>query len=123
VGWTNVTLLRATAEEARIPVLADAVLFAFTHDVLRSPAALTNVLGRLRPGGRVAAAGPKWAPALSPLNLLVWQVASQFVTTFEGFDCPWSHLARFLPDLEVEEVFFGGGYIAAGARSPGLAGL
>jgi acyl dehydratase/ubiquinone/menaquinone biosynthesis C-methylase UbiE len=117
-GWTNVTLLEACAEEAAVPVRADAALFAFTHDVLRSPEALANVLGQVREGGRTAAAGPKWAPLAPPLNLMVWQVANQFVTTFEGFSRPWSELERIVPTLSVEEACFGCVYVAWG-RLPG----
>ena len=113
-GWDNVTLLEASAEEATVPGPADAVLFAFTHDVLRSPEALANVLGQLRPGGRLAAAGPKWTAFAPQLNPLVWQVASQYVTTFEGFRRPWAELERAVPDLWVEEAYFGCVYLAWG---------
>jgi ubiquinone/menaquinone biosynthesis C-methylase UbiE len=118
LGWRNVTLVEATAEEAALPaVQADAVLFAFTHDVLRSRAALVNVLGHLRPAGQVVAVGPMWTP-LPPLNLLVWQVARHFVTTFEGFWRPWTELARLVPGLAVEEACYGCIYLASG-RAPG----
>jgi demethylmenaquinone methyltransferase/2-methoxy-6-polyprenyl-1,4-benzoquinol methylase len=120
-GWGNVTLLEAGAEEAVIPGPADAALFAFTHDVAQSREALANVLGQLRPGGRVAAAGPKWSAFAPQLNPLVWQVARQYVTTFEGFRRPWAELARAVPDLSVEEGFFGCVYVAWG-RLPGDAG-
>ena len=113
-GWANVTLLEDTAEEAAIPGPADAALFAFTHDVAQSPKALANVLGQLRPGGRVAAAGPKWTAFAPQLNPLVWQVARQYVTTFEGFRRPWAELAQAVPDLSVEEGFFGCVYVAWG---------
>jgi ubiquinone/menaquinone biosynthesis C-methylase UbiE len=113
-GWTNVTLLESSAEAATIPGPIDAALFAFTHDVLRSPKALANVLGQLRAGGRLAAAGPKWSLFAPPLNLLVWQVARQFVTTFEGFTRPWDELKRAVPDLRVEEACFGCVYLAWG---------
>jgi trans-aconitate methyltransferase len=113
-GWENVTLLEASAEEAAIPVRADAVLFAFAHDVTRSPEALANVLGHVRAGSRVAAAGPKWALLAPPLNVLVWQVASQFVTTFDGFARPWTELERAVPELAVEEACFGCVYLAWG---------
>jgi demethylmenaquinone methyltransferase/2-methoxy-6-polyprenyl-1,4-benzoquinol methylase len=120
-GWDNVTLLEAGAEEAVILGPADAALFAFTHDVAQSPEALANVLGQLRPGGRVAAAGPKWSAFAPQLNPLVWQVARQYVTTFEGFRRPWAELARAVPDLSVEEGFFGCVYVAWG-RLQGDAG-
>jgi acyl dehydratase/ubiquinone/menaquinone biosynthesis C-methylase UbiE len=113
-GWANVTLLEASAEEAVVPGPVDAVLFAFTHDVTRSSAALANLLGQVRPGGRLAAAGPKWTTFAPHLNPLVWQVASQFVTTFEGFRRPWAELERAVPGLRVEEAYFGCVYLAWG---------
>jgi acyl dehydratase/ubiquinone/menaquinone biosynthesis C-methylase UbiE len=121
-GWANVTLLEASAEEAAIPGPVDAVLLAFTHDVVQSPEALANVLGQARAGGRVAAAGPKWTAFAPQLNPLVWQVARQYVTTFEGFRRPWAELARAVPDLTVEEGFFGCVYVAWGALPAGDAG-
>jgi acyl dehydratase/ubiquinone/menaquinone biosynthesis C-methylase UbiE len=113
-GWDNVTLLEAGAEEAALPEPADAVLFAFTHDVVRSPEALANLLGQVRPGGRLAAAGPKWTPFAPHLNPLVWEVARQFVTTFDGFRRPWAELERAVPDLAVEEACLGCVYLAWG---------
>ena len=113
-GWANVTLLASSAEEAALPEPADAVLFAFTHDVVRSPEALGNVLAQVRPGGRLAAAGPKWTVTAPHLNPLVWQVARQFVTTFDGFRRPWTELERAVPDLAVEEACFGCVYLAWG---------
>jgi acyl dehydratase/ubiquinone/menaquinone biosynthesis C-methylase UbiE len=113
-GWDNVTLLEARAEEAALPEPADAVLFAFTHDVVRSPEALANVLRQVRSGGRLAAVGPKWSAFAPQLNPLVWQVARQFVTTFDGFRRPWAELERAVPDLAVEEAYFGCVYLAWG---------
>jgi demethylmenaquinone methyltransferase/2-methoxy-6-polyprenyl-1,4-benzoquinol methylase len=113
-GWANVSLVEASAEQAAIPGPADAVLFSFAHDVLRSPKALANVLGAVRPGGRLATVGPKWTALWPPLNLLVWQVACQFVTTLEGFARPWSELERAVPALGVEEACFGCIYLAWG---------
>jgi acyl dehydratase/ubiquinone/menaquinone biosynthesis C-methylase UbiE len=113
-GWENVTLLEAGAEEAAVPGPVDAVLFAFTHDVVRSPKALANLLGQVRPGGRLAAAGPKWTAFAPQLNPLVWQVARQYVTTFDGFRRPWAGLERAVPGLMVEEACFGCVYLAWG---------
>jgi hypothetical protein len=90
------------------------VLFAFAHDVVRSRRALDNVLAHVRPGGRMASAGPKWALLAPQLNLLVWQVARQFVTSFAGFTRPWSERERLTPQLSVEEAFFGCIYLAWG---------
>lgn len=117
-GWENVRLVQATAEEAVLPAGVDAVLLCAAHDVMRSPRALANVLGRLRPGGRVVAAGCKWsswrAPQGVPLNLAMWVANRPFVTTFEGFDRPWSRLLELVPDLRVEPVAGGCGYVSRG---------
>jgi SAM-dependent methyltransferase len=114
-GWDNVVLIAAPAEAAEIPLEADAALFCATHDILRSPLALKNVLAHVRPGGRVAAAGGKWAPpAMIGLNLAVGFLHAPYVSTFEGFDQPWSHLAVLVDDLTVTEVAAGTGYLAAG---------
>jgi ubiquinone/menaquinone biosynthesis C-methylase UbiE len=121
-GWTNVRLVEATAEEASLPDGVDAVLLCAVHDVMRSPGALANVIGRLRGGGRVVAAGCKWAPWWSlqgvPLNLAAWAANAPFVTTFEGFAEPWSHLRELVPELRVEPVAAGCGYIAHGTVPP-----
>ena len=71
-GWPNVTVVQAPAEDAKIPVTADAALFCAVHDILQSPGALQNVMTSLRPGARVAAGGGKWAPwVMMGLNLQV----------------------------------------------------
>ncbi|MEA2283483.1 MAG: hypothetical protein QOK21_4090 [Solirubrobacteraceae bacterium] len=119
-GWTNVELLCASAEDAAIPATADAALLCAVHDVMRSPAALANVLQHIREGGRIVAGGAKWAPwrgskALSR-NLSTWRLNRGCVSTFEGFHRPWSRLAELVPDLRVEEEYFGGGYIASATR-------
>ena len=114
-GWENVTLVEAAAEEAVLPAEPDALLFSFTHDVLRSPPALDNLLGRARPGARVVAAGGKWPPRwLVPVHAYVSVQAPRFVTTMEGFDRPWTLLAERLRDLEVKARSLGGAYVAWG---------
>jgi SAM-dependent methyltransferase len=119
-GWENVLLLEASAEEVRLPALADAALLCGVHDVMRSPPALANVVRQVRPGGRVVAGGPKWVPWWQPgsvaLNVSTWTLNRDYVTTFEGFDRPWSHLAALVRDLRVESVCLGTGYIARGRR-------
>jgi demethylmenaquinone methyltransferase/2-methoxy-6-polyprenyl-1,4-benzoquinol methylase len=116
-GWRNISLVEAAAHEAVLPDRADAALFCATHDILRSPTVLAHLLGHVRPGGRVAAAGGKWAPPwMLPLNMLVFWQHYPFVTTFEGFERPWTHLERFLRDVEVREVVFGTGYLVTGVK-------
>jgi SAM-dependent methyltransferase len=54
-GWTNVELVEAGAEEFAISTPVDAAMLCGVHDVMRSPAALANVLRHVRDGGRVVA--------------------------------------------------------------------
>jgi ubiquinone/menaquinone biosynthesis C-methylase UbiE len=118
-GWENVDLRLGLPEEALRPGDdLDAALFCFTHDALRSTETLGAVVSRLRPGGRVAAVGPMWAPWWAPaMNLLVWYVTSDYVTTFEGFSEPWSHLRTLVPALEVERHDLAGEYFCWGRVS------
>jgi trans-aconitate methyltransferase len=114
-GWRNVVLLAAAAEDAVIPRVADHALFCAVHDVLQSSAALRNVLGKVRPGGWVAAVGGKWAPPWAiGLNALVATTHAPFVRDFTGFDRPWALLAGHLTHLQVREIEMGCGYLAVG---------
>lgn len=114
-GWPQVRLLQASAQAARIPHRADAALFFFTHDVLRSATAVRHVVQRLRAGARVVAVGLQWAPSWALLtNCLVMGAALRSVGTFEGLDRPWSLLAPMLEDCSVETLLGGGIYIASG---------
>lgn len=114
-GWQNVTLIEAPVEEAVIPIAADAVFFHFTHDVMRNPAALENIFRHAKPGARVVSAGSKRAPWWNvPVNVVMWRISRRYITTFEGFARPWSHLKRYVPNLRVRPMLFGAGYIAWG---------
>lgn len=116
-GWRNVTLVPSVAEVGTLEMEADGVLLCLAHDVLRSPDDLAHIFAKVRPGGRVVAAGPKWAPWWAmPVNLATWFVNLTFITSFEGFEQPWGHLARFVRALHVESMteYFGGAYLARG---------
>jgi demethylmenaquinone methyltransferase/2-methoxy-6-polyprenyl-1,4-benzoquinol methylase len=113
--WTNVMLLESSVENARIPERVDAILFSFTHDVLRSQGALSNVFRHSNPGVRVAATGSKWAAWwVFPVNAYTWYVARKYVTTFAGLGRPWTLLAEHVPDLRIDTFLFGATYVAWG---------
>ena len=118
-GWRNVTVVQAPAEAAQIAVTADAALFCAVHDILQSPDALRNVIGKLRPGARVAAGGGKWAsPWMVGVNLQARMMHAPYVRTFEGFGRPWRHLEQLIDDVHVREVALGTGYIMTGQAPP-----
>ncbi len=114
-GWRNVDLVCAPVEEAELAAAADAALLHFTHDILRRPEAVDSVVGGLRPGARVVAAGLKWADAWAwPANVFVWSAALHSVSSLEGLDAPWSRLAARVEHLSVQTLLLGGVYIARG---------
>ena len=114
-GWPNVTVVESPAEDAQIPVTADAALFCAVHDILQSPDALRNVMTKLRPGAPVAAGGGKWAAQwLVGVNLQARMLHAPYVRSFEGFGRPWSHLEPLLEDVHIREVALGSGYIVTG---------
>jgi demethylmenaquinone methyltransferase/2-methoxy-6-polyprenyl-1,4-benzoquinol methylase len=117
-GWRNVVLVHAPVEDATIAHVADAVLFCAVHDVLQSPAALSNVFAHARPGARIAAVGGKWGPPWAVgLNAFAAGVHAPFIRDFTGFDRPWSHLAEHVADLRIQEIEMGCGYLASGTAA------
>ncbi len=114
-GWRNVTIVESPAEDAQIPVTADAALFCAVHDILQSPGALRNVMTKLRPGAWVAAGGGKWAaPWLVGVNLQARMLHAPFVRSFQGFGRPWKHLEQLIEDVRIRELALGSGYIVTG---------
>jgi ubiquinone/menaquinone biosynthesis C-methylase UbiE len=118
-GWSNVKLLEMSAEDAqRIDELADAALYFFAHDILRTPGAIDATISRVRRGGRLVAAGMmksglRWA---LPLNVAAWVVARRYITAMEGLERPWSHLERALGALHIEVTGLGLLYVASGPK-------
>ena len=116
----NVEQIVAPVEEAEIGAMADAALFHYTHDVLRSPLALERIFSRLRPQAIVVVAGFRlatgWRAAFNP-----WFKARArgYLSTLEGIGMPYSYLLRHVPNFQVhEEYFLGSGYIGSGHFFP-----
>jgi SAM-dependent methyltransferase len=117
-GWHNVTLLHVSVEAAEIPCKVDAVMFHFTHDVLRNPDAIRNVVCSLKPGAHVVAAGLQWAPSWNwPVNCFVMGAALHSVTSLEGLVQPWSLLSPQMGEMQLSTELWGGAYIASGVFS------
>lgn len=118
-GWNNVTLLNAPVGQARVQVKADAALFHFTHDILREPRALAYVVRHLKPGAPVVASGLVWARRWAVgVNLAVLAAALRSVSTLEGLQEPWDHLAGLLGGVQVDRAMAGGVFVARGTVPP-----
>ncbi|MFN6997404.1 MAG: class I SAM-dependent methyltransferase [Aquincola tertiaricarbonis] len=114
-----IELQQSVAELADFSGIApvDAMLFHFTHDVLRNPRAVQWLMSQVKPGGRVVAAGLQWAPLWAvPANLFVWSAAMYSTTCLEGLACPWDLLRPYLCEVEEQSLWAGSIYIAAGRR-------
>jgi SAM-dependent methyltransferase len=115
-GWDNVDVVVGDATQAPLPSDVDAVLFFLVHDLMRLPRVVERAVAAGHVGARVAAFGAVRAThrMALPVNVIVKAIARRYVTTFEGFDAPWSHLAESVPDLSVRRALAGGVYIASG---------
>lgn len=114
-GLTQVRLQQAAAEHVVLPEPADAVLFNYTHDITRTPAAVRNILRQLKPGARVAMAGMKFFPWWTgPLNLLAWLKNRPYNALAADLWSPWDLVAPHCQDFRRWSTQWGMGYIACG---------
>lgn len=109
------TLIEAAAEVVVLPCVVDAVLFNYTHDVIRSPAALDNLFRQAAADARVAVAGIKHPPRwLDPFRLYRCLKSRGCYNSTEGLAAPWDRLQALVPDLRVESTLWGTGFMAWG---------
>jgi ubiquinone/menaquinone biosynthesis C-methylase UbiE len=114
-GSARIHLLQATGQKVVLPVPADAILFSYTHDLIRSRAALENLLAQVKRGARIAATSTKlYAPWLFPANWYLRHSHRAYITDFEGFEAPWSLLASYLDDFQVRTGPMTQHYVATG---------
>ena len=122
VGKTRVDILETTGEAARLPFAPDAILFSYTHDLIRSRGALENLFRQARAGARVAATSTKlYARWLAPANWYLRATHRAYITNFESFEAPWSLLESMLEDFHVETHGLTQHYIATGRVPAALA--
>lgn len=113
-GWGNVTLLESAVEDATIGIQADALLFFYTHDILRTPEAVERLMAAAAPGARVSVAGVKYYPWwLAPANLHVWVKNWLYNAKPSGLRRSCDILERHVP-LEIRATMLGRGYLAFG---------
>ncbi len=114
-GWRNVSLLESPAQTLALPEPVDALLFHYTHDILRSPAAIDRLLAVARPGAAVAIAGIKYFPGwLAPLNLWVYCKNRGYNGAPGELASPWDRIAPRLTHWQWAPTQFGMGYLASG---------
>ncbi|MFN0160661.1 MAG: class I SAM-dependent methyltransferase [Burkholderiales bacterium] len=120
-GWENVELHHAFAQGISSAEPFDALLFHYTHDVLRSEVALDAILACAKPGARVVVAGIKYFPRhLAPLNWWVYWKNCGYNGRPGELATPWDRIAPRLTDWHMEVTQWGMGYLAVG-RVPGQA--
>lgn len=110
-------LIQASAHEFTTPLLADAMLFAYTHDVLQSRDALDNLVRHARPGCRVAVTGIRflpWSWGFAINAVTAWRTR-RYLTTYRGLREPWRELAARCSEFRVVRGFhLGSSYLAVG---------
>lgn len=115
--WRNVWQVCASAETVQLPAPADAVLFNYTHDILRSATALANLMRQVKPGARIAIAGIKYFPWWTgPLNLLAWAKNRPYNARPGDLWHPWDRIEAYCHSFQRWTTQFGMGYIALGIK-------
>lgn len=118
-GWRNISFVEGALEEVQLPGSADAALFFYTHDIMQSQPALTNVVSALRPGATIVAAGARSPAGLAAkaLGPVARAISAPFVTTFENFERPWSLMDELIGRMSISSHLLGTAYIAVGHKT------
>ena len=130
-GWRNVRLIEGAVEYAQLTTenargsahsniappadaaLFDAALFNYTHDILRSPQAVANLMRQLKPGAHIAVAGMKYPPKWAwPLRWIARRQNQSYNGNYAALDAPWDTLLPHVVEFSMCSTLFGTGYIA-----------
>ena len=116
-GWSQVWHECRSAEAVELPQSADAVLFNYTHDILRTPAALRNLMRQVKPGARIAIAGMKFFPWWTgPLNLVAWLKNRPYNAHAADMWRPWDLVEPYCEQFTRRTTHGGMGYIASAVK-------
>jgi demethylmenaquinone methyltransferase/2-methoxy-6-polyprenyl-1,4-benzoquinol methylase len=114
-GWDNVSIVVGEAATVPLPAEVDGALFFLTHDLVRSPSVVEHVTSACRLGARIVAFGGKAPPRWNwPVHAWVHRTAKRYITTFDGFDKPWTHLEPRLDDFVARGLALGAFYLGTG---------
>jgi FkbM family methyltransferase len=112
---SNVTLQPACGNSVVLNRVPDAILFSYTHDLIRSHESLANIFRQAKPGTRIVAVStklfPKW---FFPGNWYLRSTHRATITSFDGFDQPWTLLAGFCAEHTVRTTMPGSRYLFEG---------
>lgn len=118
-GWRNVQVFECSAQSLRLPGPVDALLFHYTHDILRSAEAISQLLAWAKPQARVAIAGIKYFPAwLAPLNLWVYLKNYGYNGAPGDLWSPWDRIEPHLQEFRRQSTQWGMGYLGVGRVKP-----
>ena len=93
----------------------DAILFSYTHDLIRSRAALENIFRQAKSGTRIVAASTKLFPKWFVVgNWYLRKTHQLTITNFDSFDRPWTLLAELTAACSVRTTLPGSRYLFEG---------
>ncbi len=111
----NVTLHHASGEAVVLERAPDAILFSYTHDLIRSRDSLENIFRQAKSGTRIVAASTKYFPKWFFIgNWYLRHTHRATITNFENFDKPWTLLAQLCADYRVRTTTPGSRYLFEG---------
>ncbi len=112
---SNVELIETCGETIVLDRAPDAILFSYTHDLIRSRASLENIFGQAKSGTRIVAVGTKFFPKWFFVgNWYLRKTHQATITNFDGFDQPWTLLAALCAEYSIRSTAPGSRYLFAG---------
>jgi demethylmenaquinone methyltransferase/2-methoxy-6-polyprenyl-1,4-benzoquinol methylase len=114
-GLGQVDLQHACGETVALSTSPDAILFSYTHDLIRSRSSLDHIFGQCRPGTRIIAASTKLFPRwFFPGNWYLRHTHRVTITNFDSFDRPWTLLSGYCSMHAVRITIPGSRYLFEG---------
>ncbi len=121
-GWSNVKVETAPAQSVALTGQYDGLHMFAAPDVFASESALAHLLPTLRAGARIVFFGAKTSSRrlgwmLNPFLRRAFPKLT-FTSTPVPNGEPWKLIEAHLPDLVVQELFFGWMFLASGTFAP-----
>jgi FkbM family methyltransferase len=115
LGLNNVELQHACGETVAVRESPHAILFSYTHDLIRSRESLEHIFNQCESGTRIVAASTKLFPRWFVIgNWYLRHTHQMTITNFESFEAPWTRLAEYCERVEVQNKMPGSRYLFTG---------